>query len=450
MPTMPPPPLDPWPAPLASGPVTARIAVPGSKSQTNRALLLAALADGPSQIVGALQARDTTLMIDALRALGAGVTAQAGSIAGTIDCRIEPRAASADAGESDPAHVDDVQIDVGLAGTVMRFVPPMAALTSTRVTFDGDPRARERPLSPMLDALRHLGVDVTDAAGYLPIVIRGRGHVPGGEVRIDASTSSQFVSGLLLSAARFDQGLHLTHIGAHLPSQPHIDMTIAMLAEHGVRVQRSGSPEHPTWHIPHGPVAPLDRGIEPDLSNAAPFLVAALVTGGRVTVPDWPDRTTQAGDRLRDLLQAMGATVVRDHEGLTVSGIGEVRGLHADLHEIGELAPVLAAAAALASSPSHLSGIGHLRGHETDRLSALAEMIGSLGGDIVAGEDDLRITPAPLHGGTVSSYGDHRMATAAAVIGLIAPGVYIQDIATTAKTLPNFPGMWTDMLEQGT
>ncbi len=453
-PSVPPPPLDPWPAPLATRPVTARIAVPGSKSQTNRALLLAALADAPSQVFGALQARDTTLMIDALTALGAQVATRPGRIAGTIDCRIDPMPASTvipstDMHDMDRTRTDPVRIDVGLAGTVMRFIPPMAALTSAAVTLDGDPRARERPLGPMLDALRELGVDVIDAGGYLPIIIDGVGYVEGGEVRIDASASSQFVSGLLLSAARFDQGLQLTHIGAHLPSQPHIDMTIAMLAEHGVQVHRSGSPEHPTWHIHHGPIAAIDRVIEPDLSNAAPFLVAALVTGGRVTVPDWPDHTTQAGDALRELLQAMGARVERDGAGLSVTGTGEVRGLTADLHDIGELAPVLAAAAALATTPSHLSGIGHLRGHETDRLDALVEMIGSLGGDVVAGEDDLRITPAPLRGGTVSSYGDHRMATAAAVLGLVTPDVHILDIATTQKTLPDFPGMWRDMLEQG-
>lgn len=436
------PTLDPWPAPLATRPVTARIAVPGSKSQTNRALLLAALADSPSTVYGALEARDTDLMIEALRALGTTVTSEPGRVAGTRDCRITPM----------PGHAGDIprdlRIDVGLAGTVMRFVPPMAALTGDRVTFDGDQRARERPLGPMLDALRDLGVDVTDDRGFLPVVIRAAGHVEGGDVRIDASASSQFVSGLLLSAARFDRGLHLTHIGAHLPSQPHIDMTIAMLADHGVQVQRSGSPEHPTWHIAPGPITAIDRIIEPDLSNAAPFLVAALVTGGQVLVPDWPEHTTQAGDRLRDLLQAMGAEVRRDADGLTVSGTGEVIGLRADLHEIGELAPVLAAASALATTPSHLSGIGHLRGHETDRLAALVEMIGSLGGDVVAGEDDLRITPAPLHGGTVSSYGDHRMATAAAVIGLLTPDVRILDIATTRKTLPDFPGMWADLLEQ--
>lgn len=430
---------DPWPAPLASRPVTAEIAMPGSKSATNRALVLAALADGPSRIAGALDARDTTLMIDALTALGSTITTEPGRVPGTIDCWIDPAES-----ETSPG----IRIDVGLAGTVMRFVPPMAALSEATVTFDGDLRARQRPLGPMLGAMRDLGIEVVDADGNLPATIDGTGQVAGGDVRIDASASSQFVSGLLLSGARFDRGLHLTHIGPHLPSQPHIAMTIAMLAEHGVAVHRSGSIEHPTWHVGPGSIAAFDRIIEPDLSNAAPFLVAGLLTGGRVRIPDWPAHTTQAGDRLRDLLTEMGAHIERDSGGLALTGTNEVRGLTADLHDVGELAPVIAAAAALATSPSHLTGIGHLRGHETDRLAALAEMLGALGGHVECGDDDLRITPRPLHGATVSSYGDHRMATAAAVLGLRTPDVWIHDIATTRKTLSDFPGMWHDMLEQ--
>jgi 3-phosphoshikimate 1-carboxyvinyltransferase len=431
-----------WPAPVASSPIDAVVAVPGSKSATNRALVLSALSDGPSAITGALEARDTRLMITALRTLGAVLETTPGRIAGTIDCRIEPLTTAS-------RSLDPLAIDVGLAGTVMRFVPPVAALTENTTTLDGDARARVRPLGPVLTALRDLGVDLDDNGGFLPTTIHGHGHVTGGHVEIDASASSQFVSGLLLSGARFDRGLALTHIGAHLPSQPHIDMTTAMLAEHGVVVERSGSPEHPTWHITAGPVTAVDRSIEPDLSNAAPFLVAALVAGGRVHIPEWPRNTTQAGDRLRDLLGHMGAAIELDDRGLTLSSTGAVHGIDVDLHEVGELAPVLAAAAALADSPSHLTGIGHLRGHETDRLAALEEMITALGGNIEAGEDDLRIRPATLHGATVSSYADHRMATAAAVLGLRTPGVLVEDIATTQKTLPDFPGMWAAMLGRG-
>ena len=427
---------DPWPAPTRRGPVDAVVEIPGSKSQTNRALVLAALGDGPSTVRGTPGARDTFLMVAALRALGVRCEERPGRGEGNADWHIVPGPLRG-----------GTSVDVGLAGTVMRFVPPMAALAHGQVDFDGDPRARERPLGPLVSALRDLGVAVVDTDGFLPMAVLGEGHVPGGEVRIDASTSSQFISGLLLSGARFDDGLQVTHIGAHLPSQPHIDMTTSMLAEHGVVVRRSGTPEHPTWHLPSSPIIAVDRSIEPDLSNAAPFLAAALVTEGRVRIPHWPERTTQAGDHLRSLLAAMGAEVILDGTGLSVSAGGPLIGIDVDLHAVGELTPVLAALCALATTPSRLSGIGHLRGHETDRLAALAEMINSLGGDVRASSDALHISPRPLHGGIVDSYSDHRMATAAAVLGLAVPGIAITDVATTSKTLPDFPGMWERMLE---
>lgn len=422
-----------WPAPVAPGPVRATVRVPGSKSATNRALVLAALASGPSTIRRALAARDTRLMVDALRQLGVAIDQVDSDVEGNVDWTVSP------APLRGPA-----RIDVGLAGTVMRFVPPLAALATGRVDFDGDPRARERPLGPMLDALRALGVAVSDAQGFLPVSIEGTGAVRGGAVDIDASASSQFVSGLLLSAARFDEGLTLRHTGRSLPSLPHIAMTLHMLGEHGAHADFDA--ERATWHLAPAVLAPQDRVIEPDLSNAGPFLAAALATAGTVTIPGWPAHTTQAGDDLRGLLVQMGAHAHLDAGGLTVTGSGEIRGIDVDLGQVGELTPVIAALAALASSPSHLHGIGHLRGHETDRLAALAEMLGALGARIDASADALRITPGALRGATVSSYGDHRMATAAAVIGLVVPGVRIEDIATTGKTLPDFPGMWHAML----
>ena len=422
-----------WPAPTAPGPVHATVRVPGSKSATNRALVLAALSTGPSTIRQALAARDTRLMAEALTCLGVAVEETGRDSVGNVDWAVTPG----------PLH-GPAAIDVGLAGTVMRFVPPLASLATGRVDFDGDPRARERPLGPMLDSLRALGVTISDAQGYLPMSIEGSGSVRGGSVDIDASASSQFVSGLLLSAARFDDGLTLRHTGRSLPSLPHIAMTLHMLAEHGVRVDFDADAS--TWHLAPGEVLPHDRVIEPDLSNAGPFLAAALATGGSVTIPGWPRHTTQAGDDLRGLLAQMGAHVHLDDAGLTVTGPGEIRGIDADLGQVGELTPVVAALAALAISPSHLTGIGHLRGHETDRLAALAEMLGAFGARVDASADALRITPGALHGATVSSYGDHRMATAAAVIGLVVPGVRIEDIATTGKTLPDFPGMWHAML----
>ena len=424
---------EPWPAPTADGPVSAIVRVPGSKSATNRALVLAALASGPSVIRQALHARDTRLMAEALTHLGVGIAETGRDSVGNVDWAVTPRPL-----------LGPATIDVGLAGTVMRFLPPLAALATGRIDFDGDPRARERPLGPMLDALRDLGVTVTDAQGCLPVTIVGTGSVRGGSVDIDASASSQFVSGLLLSAARFDEGLTLRHTGRSLPSLPHIAMTLHMLAEHGVHADFDA--DRATWHLAPATLLPRDRAIEPDLSNAGPFLAAALATAGRVTVPGWPRHTTQAGDDLRGLLAQMGAHVHLDDTGLTVTGSGEIRGIDADLGQVGELTPVIAALAALAASPSHLTGIGHLRGHETDRLAALAEMLGAFGAHVDASAHALRITPGALHGATVSSYGDHRMATAAAVIGLVVPGVRIEDIGTTGKTLPDFPGMWHAML----
>ena len=427
---------DAWPAPTAPGPVSATVAVPGSKSATNRALVLAALADGPSTVSAALAARDTRLMAQALTSLGVDIREVGTDGVGNVDWQVTPS----------PLH-GDVSIDVGLAGTVMRFLPPVAALAIGSVDFDGDPRARERPLGPMLDALRALSVAVTDTGGFLPLRIEGTGAVRGGAVEIDASASSQFVSGLLLSAARFDEGLTLTHTGRDLPSQPHIAMTLHMLGEHGVHVDFDA--DTATWSLAPTALRAVDRRIEPDLSNAGPFLAAAMATAGTVTIPGWPRHTTQAGDDLRGLLAEMGGHVDLHADGLTVTGPGAVRGIDVDLGQVGELTPVIAALAALAETPSRLRGIAHLRGHETDRLAALAEMLTALGGSARETDDGLAIEPSTLHGATVSSYGDHRLATAAAVIGLVVPGVRILDIGTTAKTLPDFTGMWQRMLTAG-
>ncbi|QGK71275.1 3-phosphoshikimate 1-carboxyvinyltransferase [Allosaccharopolyspora coralli] len=414
-----------WTAPTAPGPVQAVVTVPGSKSITNRALVLTALATAPSTLRAPLRSRDTELMASALRALGTRIDDT--DDGGWHVTPAEPHG---------PAIVD-----TGLAGTVMRFVPPVAALATGNVEFDGDPRARERPMDTVLDALRTLGAEV--AGSNLPFTLHGTGHVPGGTVTIDASASSQFVSGLLLSGARFDRGVTVLHDGEPVPSLPHIEMTVAMLRDAGVVVDDS---EPNRWQVAPGPISPRDVDVEPDLSNATPFLAAAAATGGSVTVPGWPRHTDQAGDRIRDILVTMGAEVRLDDTGLTVHGPAELGGIDIDLHDVGELAPTVAALAALATTPSHLHGIGHLRGHETDRLAALDAELSALGGQVRRTDDGLRITPRPLHGGTWHSYADHRMATAGAILGLRVPGVEVDDIATTAKTLPDFPGQWSTML----
>jgi 3-phosphoshikimate 1-carboxyvinyltransferase len=418
-----------WAAPTAAAPVDATVAVPGSKSMTNRALLLAAVADGPSRVRRPLRARDTELMAGAVRALGVEVTDHAG------DWHLSPGRLTGGA-----------DIDVGLAGTVMRFVPPLAGLADGPVHFDGDPRARQRPLGPLLSALRRLGVRVEDGGrAALPFTVAGTGEVPGGRVEIDASASSQFVSALLLAAARFDKGVEVRHVGPPVPSQPHIAMTVQMLRAAAVDVESGDD----TWRVGPGTVRATDVDVEPDLSNAAPFLAAALVTGGRVTVPGWPRHTTQAGDALRGLLELVGAEVTLDGAGLTVRGTGRLSGVDADLHEVGELTPVFAALCALADGPSRLRGLAHLRGHETDRLAALASELSRLGADVSESGDGLLIRPRPLHAAVFDSYHDHRMAQAGAVLGLVVPGVRVVDIATTGKTLPDFAGMWAAMLTRG-
>jgi 3-phosphoshikimate 1-carboxyvinyltransferase len=422
---------EPWPAPGAGGPVRATVALPGSKSLTNRALVLAALSGAPSAISAPLRSRDTVLMADGLRALGIGIDerAEAGAEVWTVTPR--PPAGPAD-------------LDVGNAGTVLRFLPPVAALGTGPVRFDGDPRARERPLGPLVAALRELGAVVHDEGrGAIPLVVDGTGALRGGVVEIDASSSSQLVSALLLVGPRTVQGVEVRHVGrSAVPSAPHLRMTEECLRAAGASVVADG----PTWRVAAGPLAAPDLVVEPDLSNAAPFLAAAVATGGAVHVPRWPARTSQAGDALRGLLTAMGGECALDADGLTVTGTGSVRGLDADLHEVGELVPVLAALAALAGSPSYLRGVAHLRGHETDRLAALAREINGLGGDVREAADGLEIRPTTLHGGVFRTYDDHRMAMAGAVLGLVVAGVRIENVATTGKTLPGFVALWEDML----
>ncbi|ANW18238.1 3-phosphoshikimate 1-carboxyvinyltransferase [Streptomyces clavuligerus] len=426
-----------WPAPSASGAVDATVTVPGSKSVTNRALVLAALAAEPGWLRRPLRSRDTLLMAQALRALGVGIEEGVGPDGEGESWRVIP------AGLHGPATVD-----VGNAGTVMRFLPPVATLADGPVRFDGDPRSHERPLHGVIDALRALGARIDDEGrGALPLTVHGSGALDGGRVEIDASSSSQFVSALLLSGPRFNQGVEVRHIGARLPSMPHIRMTVDMLRAVGAQVDEPETGGEPNvWRVSPSAVLGRDITIEPDLSNAQPFLAAALVTGGRVTVPDWPFTTTQPGDALRTIFTGMGGSCELTDRGLTFTGSGRVRGIDVDLSEVGELTPGIAAVAALADSPSTLRGVAHLQLHETDRLAALTKEINNLGGDVTETEDGLHIRPRPLHGGVFHTYDDHRMATAGAIIGLAVEGVEIENVATTAKTLPDFPRMWTTML----
>ena len=420
-------PADPWPAPRALAPVDVTVSLPGSKSITNRALVLGALADGPSVVRRALRSRDTTLMASALTRLGSAVDT------GGDDWLVAPGGFTADA-----------DVDCGLAGTVMRFVPPVAGLSTGRVSFDGDPHMRRRPVGEILVALAALGVHVDDGGrGALPFTVLGTGRVPGGQVVIDASASSQFISALLLAGARYDHGVDVRHDGKPVPSLPHIEMTVAMLREQGVEVDDSSANR---WAVAPGPVRALDRTVEPDLSNAAPFLALAAVSGGTVTVRDWPAATTQPGARLREILGLMGCEVGLVGDDLRVTGSGSLHGIDVDLHDEGELTPAVAALCALADSPSHLRGIAHIRGHETDRLAALATELTALGADVTELDDGLSFRPARLHGGIFHTYADHRMAHAGVIVGAAVDGVEVEDVATTSKTFPDFAGFWSRLL----
>ena len=392
---------------------------------------MAALSGGECRINHPLQARDTLLMAQALSALGSSVEIQDEAFV------VTPGTTS-----------DATQVDCGLAGTVMRFVPPVAALSSGNIRFDGDPHARVRPMKQIISALRGLDVEINDDdRGTLPFTVIGKGFVAGGSVTIDASESSQFVSALLLAGCRYDAGVSVIHSGSALPSMPHIDMSVEVLRELGIRVDIDiKDSTNATWTVHPGVPRSFNVTVEPDLSNAAPFLAAALVCGGSVAIPDWPTQTTQAGDALVKLLPKLGATVSRDGSDLVVTGGSQINGIDVDLHDVGELTPVIAALCALATGPSTLRGIAHLRGHETDRLAALVTEINKLGGKATETADGINIEPAKLHGGKFATYSDHRMAMAGAVLGLAVADLVIEDIATTSKTLPNFPNMWQEMV----
>lgn len=417
-----------WRAPFRGrNPINATITIPGSKSVTNRALILAALASTPSKLRRPLISRDTELMIKALRALGIEIHLRESE----LDVIPAPLFGPA-------------SIDVGNAGTVMRFMLPVAALAKGLIHFDGDPRSHERPLEPLIRSLESLGVLIDHNGRYaIPLTINGSGQISGGEVTVDATSSSQFLSALLLTGANMDNGLSITHAGGKLPSQPHIDMTIAMLRQFGGQVS---IPQSGTWKVSAGALRGCDIVIEPDLSNAAPFMAVPIICGGELVIRDWPRSTTQPGDRLREIFTQMGGAMEFLPEGLKITGTGRIQGIDIDLSDVGELTPSIAALAALAETPSYLRGIGHLRLHETDRLSALNRELSRLGCEVIEEKDALRINPGPLHGSTFHTYEDHRLATAGAIIGLVVPEVLVEDIATTRKTLPDFPGLWSELL----
>jgi 3-phosphoshikimate 1-carboxyvinyltransferase len=422
--------LSNWATPLATGPVTGSVVIPGSKSASARSLVLAALAQTPATLTGVLDSRDTTLMRAGLTALGA-------QFVDLDEHRLQVHPIDQAAGGG--------RVDVGLAGTVLRFLPPVAVLAAEPTQFTGDPGATRRPIAPLLLALTELGATVTPHPS-LPFSIAGSSAFAGGEVRIDASSSSQFISALLLAAARYRDGITVRHSGSSLPSRPHIDMTCTMLAQHGVEVDR---PDEFTWQVRPGPITAVDAPVEPDLTNAATFLAAAMVTGGQVSTA-WPADSVQAGDALANVLAAFGATLTYTDSvagrQLTVSAPNGVIGTEIDLHQVSELTPVVAALAAVADGPSEIRGVAHIRGHETDRLAALATELDAVGTLVTQTADGLKITPGPRRPAVFHTHADHRMAHAGALIGLVTPGIELDDVSCTTKTLPDFPGLWTRLL----
>ena len=423
-----------WLAPVAGAGVRANVSVPGSKSLTNRYLILAALAESRSVLRGWLRSRDTLLMVDALRALGADIDDIDG------DLHVDPIDFTSQRDRN------PVTIDCGLAGTVMRFIPPLAAATGREVVLDGDEQARVRPMSVTIDALTRLGASVSSDDNLLPITIHLDSQLRGGHLEIDASASSQFVSGLLLIAPVMPLGIELVNRGSSVPSRAHVDMTLEVLADAGVDVTE---PEPERWIVEPGQLRGLDVQVEPDLSNAAAFVAAALATNGEVTVRDWPAHTTQAGDGIRAIAEAFGATVTLDRGGLRVQGPETLRAVNLDLSATGELTPVVAALAALAQGTSELTGIGHLRGHETDRLVALRRELGAIGVEVEEHQSALSITGSRLRAGTWHTYNDHRMVMAGAILGLKVNGLVIENADTVAKTLPEFTQLWEAMLNRG-
>lgn len=417
-----------WSAPRASSPLDAVVALPGSKSLTNRALVLAALAEGRSVIRRPLRSRDTELMAAALRVLGVAVFDDGENW--VVD------------GCPGPLVPTGAAIDVGNAGTVARFLPPVAALSTGSVSFDGDPAMRERPLGRLLVAMRELGADLTSVDG-LPTTVHGAGTLRGGPVVVDASQSSQLVSGLLLVGPRTTDGIAVRHEGGRLPSAPHLAMTVDALRAHGATVDDTVRGE---WRVAPGPLLAVDAVVEPDLSTAAAYLAAPLVAGGSVTVDGWPLHTRQPGAVLPDLLEQMGGVVTRTATSVTVAAGTGLHGIDADLGDAPELTMVLTALAALADSPSQFRGVAHIRVQETNRLKALVTELGRAGGDAEETDDGLIVRPVPLSGALLSSYDDHRVAMAWAVLGLGVDGIEIDDIGTTRKTVPDFVGSWSRLL----
>jgi 3-phosphoshikimate 1-carboxyvinyltransferase len=409
--------------PLARPP-DATVSVPGSKSITNRALLLAGLADGRSGLRNALFSDDTRYMAEALRALGAGVQTDRASARIVVDgCGGRWTAPTAD-------------LYVGNAGTAMRFLAAACCLGHGRYRLDGTARMRERPIQDLVDGLRQLGAAISceSASGAPPVVIEAAG-LPGGAIELAAERSSQFLSAVLQVAPYAARDVTITVRGG-LIAAPYVDMTIGVMAAFGARVDRDGARR---FHIAGGQrYAGRDYAIEPDASSAHYFLAAAALTGGRVRVRGLCRGSLQGDVRFADLLEQMGARVVWAADAIEVTGPAQIAGIDADLNPISDTAPTLAAIAPFASGPVHIRNVAHLRWQESDRLRAVATELARLGVRVEERDDGLTVWPSPIAPAAVHTYDDHRIAMAFALIGLKVPGIRIEDPGCVAKTFPEY------------
>jgi 3-phosphoshikimate 1-carboxyvinyltransferase len=424
--------------PFAGPPLWANVTVPGSKSITNRALVLAALASRWTDVElhAALKSEDTEVMVDCLRRLGFTVQADWPTI----------RLLKNTSGRVIPAESAD--LFVANSGTTIRFLAAMLALGKGTYRLDGVPRMRERPIQDLLDALSQLGVEATSDAksGCPPITIRANGWTTA-EVRVKAGVSSQFLSGLMLAAPFAALPIHID-IEGPVVSEPYIDMTYRMLRESwSVNIERTanGYSVHP---LTATDLVISKYEVEPDASSASYFFATAAITGGRVTVSGYlPELASLQGDiEFLEVLRQMGCGVERDLVWNVVDGplnTGQpLRGIDVDMNAISDTVMTLGAVACFAEGPTRIRNVAHIRHKETDRIAALATELRRLGAEVEEFADGLTIHPRPLHGATVETYNDHRMAMSLALIGLKVPGVVIKNPACVAKT---YPGFWQDL-----
>lgn len=444
------PPPAPEPVEPLTAPVTGTVVVPGSKSHTARALVAAALAPGRSILRGTLVSEDSLAMRRALGQLGWSIEQlPAAPPVSAPDQVAEVRAEDLQV-RGGPEALEDraggpgdepIRLDVGLAGTVARFVAPLCCLVGRPVELDGTPRMRERPMADLFEALVSLGAQVRyrGRPGHLPVVLSG--PLRGREVQVAGHRSSQFLSGLLLAGVALPDGLRV-HLTSPLVSRPYVDLTIATLAAFGIQVLEEPGDQgadQPVFVVPPGQRArSTELRIEPDASAASYVFAAAALTESRLAVPGLTRACHQGDVVAADLLAAMGATVHEDPGGLAVAGTGRLQGIEADLRECSDLTQTLAVVAAFAETPSRLTGIGFIRAKESDRIGATVRQLRALGGDAEELPDGLLIRPRPLTGGVLDPEGDHRAAMAFGVAGLRVPGISIQDPRVVDKTFPEF------------